>query len=149
MCTKCYFYVSKTTQNDLLSCIKDFIQSQIVNDIQNQTEGPSFGISADQVTDVSNWEQLGIVRYVRDCQAIEKLLEIVQCDDVKGASIADSIIDTLNNAGLYPQMCRGQTFDGAGNMAGKEKRAAAKFCSKTGNEKAVYLHCTSHELNFV
>ena len=89
------------------------------------------------------------MRYVRDCQAIEKLLEIVQCDDVKGASIADSIIDTLNNAGLYPQMCRGQTFDGAGNMAGKEKRAAAKFCSKTGNEKAVYLHCTSHELSFV
>ena len=27
-----------TTQNDLLSCIKDFIQSEIVHDIQNQTE---------------------------------------------------------------------------------------------------------------
>ena len=32
-------------------------------------------------------------------------------------------------------------------MAGKEKGAAAKFCSETGNEKAVYFHCTSHELN--
>ena len=60
-----------TTQNDLLSCIKDFIQSEIVNDIQNQTEGPFFGISADEATEVSNWEQLGIVvRYVRNCQAI-------------------------------------------------------------------------------
>ena len=29
-----------TTQNELLSCIKDFIQSEILNDIQNQTEGP-------------------------------------------------------------------------------------------------------------
>ena len=28
-----------TTQNNLLSCIKDFIQSEIVNNIQNQTEG--------------------------------------------------------------------------------------------------------------
>ena len=147
-CARNATYLSKTTQNDLLSCIKDFIQSEIVNDIQNQTEGPFFGISADEVTDVSNWEQLGIVvRYVRNCQAIEKLLEFVQCDDVKGASIAEFIINALNNAGLYPQMCRAQTYNGAGNMAGKEKGAAAKFCSETGNEKAVYFHCTSHELN--
>ena len=54
------------------------MQSEIVNDIQNQREGPFFGISADEVTDVLNWEQLGIVvRYVRNCQAIEKLLEFV------------------------------------------------------------------------
>ena len=71
-------YLSKTTQNDLLSCIQDFIQSEIVNDIENQTEEPPFGISADEVTDVSNWKQLGIVvRYVRNCQVIEKRLEFV------------------------------------------------------------------------
>ena len=52
--------------------------------------------------DVLNWEQLGIVvRYVRNCQAIEKLLEFVQCDEVKGASIAEFSINALNNAGLY------------------------------------------------
>ena len=141
-CARNATYLSKTTQNDLLSCIKDFIQSEIVN------EGPFFGIFADKVTDVSNWEELGIiVRYLRNCQAIEKLLEFVQCDDVKGASIAEFIINALNNAGLYPQMCRPQTYDRASNMAGKEKGAAAKFCSETGNEKAVYFHCTSHELN--
>ena len=44
-------------------------------------------------------------------------------------------------------MCRAQTYDGAGNMTGKEKGVAAKFCSETGNEKAVYFHCTSHELD--
>ena len=37
------------------------MQSEIVNGIQNQTKGSFFGISADQITDVSNWEQLGIV----------------------------------------------------------------------------------------
>ena len=51
------------------------------------------------------------MRYVRNCQAIEKLLEFVQCDDVKGASIAEFIINALNNAGLYPQMCRAQTHE--------------------------------------
>ena len=71
----------------------------------------------------------------------------MQCDDIIGASIAEFIINALNNAGLNPLMYRAQTYDGAGNMAGKEKGAAAKFCSKTGNKRAVYFHCTSHELN--
>ena len=58
--------LSKTTENDLLSHIKDFIQSEIANDIQNQTEGPFFGIFANKVTSVSYWEHLGfVVRYVR------------------------------------------------------------------------------------
>ena len=100
-------YLSKTTQNNSLSCIKDFIQSEIVNDIQNQTEGSFFGISIDEVTDVSEWEQLGIVvRCVGHCQATEKLLQLIQCDNIKGASIAEFIINALNNAGLNPQMCR-------------------------------------------
>ena len=53
-CARNATYLSKTTQNDLLSCIKDFIQSEIVKDFQNQTEEPFFGISADEVTDVLN-----------------------------------------------------------------------------------------------
>ena len=119
---------SNTTQNDLLSCIKDFIQSEIVNDIQNQTKVSFFEISADKVTDEPNWEQLGIVVcYVRNCQTIEKLLE---CDDIKGASIVEFIINSLINAGLNPQMCWTQTF-----------------CSKTGIKKPVYFHSTSDELN--
>ena len=32
-------------------------------------------------------------------------------------------------------------------MAGKEKGTAAKLFSETGNEKAVYFHYTSQELN--
>ena len=48
-CARNTTYLSKTTQNNLLSCIKDFIQSKIVNDIQNQTEGPFFEISADNL----------------------------------------------------------------------------------------------------
>ena len=39
-CARNVTYLFKTTQNDLLSCIKNFIQSSIVNDIQNQTEEP-------------------------------------------------------------------------------------------------------------
>ena len=71
----------------------------------------------------------------------------MQCHDIKGASIAEFIINGLNNGGLNPQMRRAQTNDGASNMARKEKGAAAKFCSETGNEKAVYFQWTSHKIN--
>ena len=80
------------------------------------------------------------MRYVRNCQFIEKLLEFVQCDDIKGASVAEFIINALNNTGLNPQMCRAQTYDGASNMTGKEKGAVAKFCSATRNKKFIYFH---------
>ena len=85
--------------------------------------------------------------YVRNCEAIAKLLEFVKCNNIKGTSIAEFIINALNNTGLNPQMFRAQTYSGAGNMAGKEKGAVAKFCFERGNETSVYFHCTSHKLN--
>ena len=41
--------------------------------------------------------------------------------------------------------CRGQGYDGAGNMAGKFSGVAARILQSY--EKAVYVHCGSHILN--
>ena len=41
--------------------------------------------------------------------------------------------------------CRGQCFDGAGNMAGKCKGAAARISKD--HPLAIYTHCASHRLN--
>lgn len=40
---------------------------------------------------------------------------------------------------------RGQGYDGAGNMAGREKGCAARIKSKYPD--ACYVHCHSHQLN--
>ena len=53
-CERSATYLSKSSQNELLLCIKEYIQQEIVNDIENQKDGPFFGLSADEVTDVSN-----------------------------------------------------------------------------------------------
>ena len=64
-------YISKTTQNDLLLCIKEYIHHKIVKKINHQ---PVYGLPTDEVTDVPNWSKLGvIVRYTKDCCPIEKL----------------------------------------------------------------------------
>ena len=86
--------------------MKQYIQHEIVKEIKNQPEGQFYSLSAHEVTDVSNWEQLEvIVRYTKDCRPVEKLLEYVRCEDIKGTSIANYLITTLKDAGLDVMMC--------------------------------------------
>jgi hypothetical protein len=57
-CAKNATYTSKTTQNELLLCIKEFMQDAIVKEVKGQNFGHYYGIQCDEVTDASNWEQL-------------------------------------------------------------------------------------------
>ena len=58
--------MSKSIQNELLSCIKQHIQSYMVTKLINQSIGPLFRIMAGKVTDVSKLEQPGVVlRYTK------------------------------------------------------------------------------------
>lgn len=61
-CAKNATYISKITQNELLDCIRETFQKAIIEDIHHQSEISSsyFGIQADEVSDSSNTEQLGI-----------------------------------------------------------------------------------------
>ena len=147
-CPKTATYISKTTQNDLLQCIADFIQGKIVQEVKGQAAGSYYAVIADEVTDISNWEHLGIVlRYVRNNAPVERLLGYVNCAGITGEEIAERIIHFLSQVGLDTDRCRCQTYDGAGNMAGKQKGAAIQFQLKIGNTKATYFHCASHQLN--
>ncbi|KAK3104654.1 hypothetical protein FSP39_007252 [Pinctada imbricata] len=145
-CAKNASYISKTSQNELLTCVKMYTQEEIVKEINAQPIGPYYSIQCDEVTDASNWEQLGlVVRYLKDGKPIERILEFIPCENVSGEAICDAIISCLIRVGLDPQKCRSQTMDGAGNMAGKNIGAAARF--KAINPKAIYHYCSSHDLN--
>jgi len=125
-CPKTATYISKTTQNDLLQCIADFIQGKIVQEVKGQAAGSYYAVIADEVTDISNWEQLGIVlRYVRNNAPVERLLGYVNCAGITGEEIAERIIHFLSQVGLDTDRCRCQTYDdSAGNMAGKQTHGA-------------------------
>ena len=56
-------YISKTTQNEVISIIGDSIQRSIVNDCNEA--GGWFSLSANEVRDTANKEQLAVtIRYV-------------------------------------------------------------------------------------
>lgn len=117
-----------------------------MQEVRDQPIGPYFGYQCDEVTDASNWEQLGVViRYVVNGKPIERLIEFIECEEITGMAICESIISCMNAVGLDPNYCRSQTMDGAGNMSGKHSGCAARF--KDQYPKAVYHYCSCHDLN--
>lgn len=117
-----------------------------MQEVRDQPIGPYFGYQCDEVTDASNWEQLGVViRYVVNGKPIERLIEFIECEEITRMQICESIISCMNAVGLDPNLCRSQTMDGAGNMSGKHSGCAARF--KDQYPKAVYHYCSCHDLN--
>lgn len=104
---------------------------------------------ADEATDSANDEQLAVsVRYVNShTRSIEeKFLAFSEClSGVTGRAIADHILRLLSDWQLSPIKLRGQTYDGAGAMAGSSQGAAKLI--QDAYPKAIYTHCGAHVLN--
>ena len=139
-------YRSKTIQNEIISCAAEVMNNKIIAEIK---KSKFFSILSDEVTDCSNKEQMPLViRYV-DCSNIiqVRFIKFIHCNEgVSGEALKDKIIDCLlNELNLDVENCRGQCYDGAGNMAGKYSGVAA--CILNLNPLALFTHCASHRLN--
>jgi len=142
-CSSRSTYLSKTTQNQLLTCMGDAIRDCIVADVK---DAKFYSISADEVSDVSGWEQLGVVlRFVKSNKAEEKFIAFRSCASVTGEAVCKELVDLLRDVALPLADCRGQGYDGGGNMAGQHRGCQARFLAQS--PRATYFHCASHQLN--
>ena len=119
---------------------------QIISDMQG--ENKLFSVVADEARDIANLEQMPVViRYVNKCYEIqESFIGFVECEcGTSGRDVATLIEESCHRFGLNMQSCRGQGYDGAGNMSGSCNGASAIIRSKY--PKAIYFHCASHKLN--
>ena len=124
-CAKNATHTSKTSQNNLLECMGDYVLSKILSDVK---ASKFFGLEANGVTDLSGWEQLGVVlRYVKDNQPVERLVSFIPCESVRGASICDKLFPALSRFGIDCNLCRAQAYDGAESMSGHLNGCQAKF----------------------
>ena len=107
-----------------------------------------FSVIADESRDCSNKEQMPIIiRYVNENREIqESFMAFVECNQGNTREqVATLIQRTCQTLGLDFSLCRGQGYDGAGNMAGVTKGAAQII--RSTYPKAFYFHCASHKLN--
>ena len=76
----------------------------------------------------------------------EEFLGFLPCKQgLTGEAIPTTIKDLFHEQNLAIDNCRGQGYDGAGNMAGKPSAVVTRI--QEVNEKAFYVHCNSHILN--
>ena len=81
-------------QKYILECInEELIKSLFYNDKKT----PYFGVVADEVTDCASWEQLGIVITNKP---VDRLIEYVKCDNMRGETIAKLLIESLKSSGI-------------------------------------------------
>ena len=133
-------YLSKTSQNE---CMGDNILHKILADVKANR---FFGLEADEITDTSGWEQLGLgLRYVKNNKPVGRLVSFISCDSVTGAAVCTKIFYALVSFGLDAKFCRAQAYDGAGSMSGHLNGCQARFRQSVPN--ATHYHCSSHQLN--
>ena len=140
-------YKSKTTQKEIIDICDDLITRKITNEIRVAN---LFSILVDEASDCGNIEQLCIVvRFVDKKHQIREDLEFLgffPCKTgVSGEAVANTIQEFLGYRILSIDDCRGQGYDGAGNMAGRISGVAARI--QQINKKSFYVHCNSHMLN--
>ena len=145
-CGRSSLYTSKTTQNELIGICGSIIRSTIVSRIQ---AARIFSVMADEAADASNKEQLAVcISFVNQStlEIEERFMCFSECNaGTTGEAIADNILSQLDSWQLSASDLRGQTYDGAGAMAGKRRGAAARITDQY--PKALYTHCAAHALN--
>ena len=87
-------YTSKTTQNEIIGIIGDYIREKFIDEIKI---AKFFSILCDDVTDVSNKEQVSIVlRFVDATDTIrEEFMDFITTDRITGEALAIRIKECL------------------------------------------------------
>ena len=139
-------YTSPDIQNQVIDIVGDHILEKILSKVK---KAQFFTLIADEVTDCSNKEQLGLaLRYVcpEEKSIREDLVSFLECDSgISGQALSEMMLGFISKHGLDPTKLRGQAYDGAGNMSGKTNGAASRITSQY--PLALYVHCASHCLN--
>lgn len=130
-------------ENELLQVAGDKICSEILEEVK---QGKFYSSIADEVTDVSNKEELSLViRYLHKEQVREVFVDFVEVERITGQVLGETILMWLRNHNISPADMHGQCYDGGSNMAGA--RAGVQSVFRKDASKAMYVHCAAHRLN--
>ena len=72
-------------------------------------------------------------------------MQFVKAESTTGEALANTFIESLNDMNVAIHQMRGQGYDGAANMKGKNRGVQARILEPL--PQAEYTHCTAHVLN--
>ena len=104
-------YISKTIQNEMITTVGAVRVNNLSQEIR---DSKYFSMMSDEAADISNKENLDSTKTVR-----QEFVGFYLCEDgTTGAAIKDLIIGAVVYLGISMDDCRGQCYDGAGNISG-------------------------------
>ena len=122
----------------------------ILRDITNEARDSGiFSVVVDGTQDVSGLEQESIcLRYIdKDLNVHEEFVGVYLQKQTTGEAVAETVQDVLIRLNLPISDLRGQTYDGASNMAGAYNGCQANIRKK--NPLALHFKCFAHCINLV
>ena len=136
-------YTSHDIQNEIISLLATHTIRELVGEIKNNF----YSLICDEYTDISNSEQLTLCLHWidDDLKAHKDFLGFYQIPDIKAETITSAINDALIRLQLSLNECRGQCYDGAANMLGKNSGTAQHILAL--QPKAFVTHCHAHSLS--
>lgn len=137
-------YTSPEIQNEILTLMSQAVLCEIARKLQ---QAEFFTIMTDECVDCANNEQLAIcIRYVDDNVNVhEEFIGLYQIPNILANTIVAALQDTLVRLNLNLSRCRGQCYDGAGNMSGCKTGVKAQIQKQ--EPRALYTHCYGHALS--
>lgn len=137
-------WLTHDNQNEILELLAFEVMRKLNNSIK---EDEYFSLIVDGTTDVSTKEQVSLcIRHVNgDFEVSEDFIGLYETSSTTGETLTKIIQDVLLRLDLNIDNCRGQCYDGAGNMKGHMKGTQVRISQI--EPRATYIHCFNHALN--
>jgi hypothetical protein len=140
-------FTASDNQNEMLQLISHDILRAIIKKVKDESK--QFAIIVDGTQDISGKEQESIcLRHIdSDLNVLESFIGLYKLSDTTGATVARAVQDVLRRFDLPIAHLRGQTYDGAANMAGPYNGCQALISKE--QPLAIFVHCGAHSANLV
>lgn len=107
-----------------------------------------YSVQLDTTQDITVIDQYSIiVRYVIDTKVHEHLMGMVKCTSSKCIDFVNLLLNNLQQMGINPKNCFGNSKDGAANVQGVYNEFSTKLNDITSTQ--THIWCYSHVLNLV
>ena len=136
--------ISKSMQNDLLSCMLEVYTKEITREIKNSRY---VSVQADQTIDISCKSQFVIiVRYVKNFKPVERFFKFVELQDRKADGLTQALKENLDSLNLESKLIA-QAYGGAAVMRGSINGVQVQM--KKFFSHAHYVYCHAHQMNLI
>lgn len=141
-------FTSPEIQNSIIDFLASMVTQSVAEDVQ-ASDPDCFCLFVDGTRDKNRRENLSIaVRFVKDGQPQEALLNMPSTDDLGAEAIANLLVKNLKISGIECSKMIAQCYDGANCMSGAKGGVQRRIQEILGKE-IPYVHCMNHRLHLV